>query len=511
MLPQQPVVHSIDTSELPIGDSVLVTQPYLSELESLKMDLLKQVRGFWAQADFEMKQKEMQHKEVMSELEAMCSEKLDETRLCLSRLQEEVMATKLSHEESLSSMKAKQELEIRLLETSFTEKLSLEMNRYSLLQNESSKKKKEWECDYDALIAENSTEIASLEGRLLRLQTEDSQEVDRIKADISLADELQKKTAQHLQSECDMEISSLQKQYETKISELNKDKAAIKGQLGIHRKQHSDLQKRLEDINDKKININQLKVREAQRLKEIQNENDRLQQKLDELTTQLVLGRNNLQEISSNNMEIDKFIFVLNHRIHELQSQVDPKNLLINQMHQHTRTKDSDLEICHAKSRHIQTNINETKKINISLHQELKQLHQQLSRKRLQIKNFNDKLAHVVDTFLLDPQALRKAFNQIAGEIQKLVGHRDAQNSFDEVQIEVDKQLHYRDDSARLVISKLQAKLKEQKDHTKRSVDSNSELLSEIGSFRERIARLMIERQERKVLIDRMNRAKKHT
>merc|ERR1711920_461401 len=106
------------------------------------------------------------------------------------------------------------------------------------------------------------------------------------------------------------------------------------------------------------------------------------------------------------NQELEKFKFVLDYKIRELKSQIDPKSEKIADMMKQIQAMDADLEDYHRKNKQLQVNIQQLQSKQKSLQEEIVTQRKKMLESQTIIKRFKTDL-HDSIQFIQEPKMLR--------------------------------------------------------------------------------------------------------
>jgi cilia- and flagella-associated protein 57 len=151
------------------------------------------------------------------------------------------------------------------------------------------------------------------------------------------------------------EIDELTKQYEEKLSQESDDKVRLRGQAGIHRKHYEDLKRQMVRKEEEIRSQGEEARRRNEKIEQLTHERELILKEIQQRDVTISEDEQKMNELKNRNQELEKFKFVLDYKIKELKSQIDPRNASIAAMKSKVFALDESLESFHKKNKDLQT------------------------------------------------------------------------------------------------------------------------------------------------------------
>ncbi len=221
-------------------------------------------------------------------------------------------------------------------------------------------------------------------------------------------EKVHRETLQQLETDADAEIEALKDDYEYKLSVEKDDKVRLRGQAGIHRKHHEDLKRQM-NKREEELRLHMEEARKKQdRIEQLLREREHNIKDIKERDKTIHDKENKIYELKKQNQELEKFKFVLDYKIKELKSQIDPKNDDIAAMKRDIQGMDSDLEDYHRKNKLLQQDITSLQSKQRGLVEEICVQRKRLTNSKLALIRFSHDLHDVWK--LCDENKFKEAF-----------------------------------------------------------------------------------------------------
>merc|ERR1719375_971788 len=213
-----------------------------------------------------------------------------------------------------------------------------------------------------------------------------------------------------------------------------------------------------------------------------------------------------IYDLKKQNQELEKYKFVLDYKIKELKSQIDPKNENIAEMKKQIQATDADPEDYHRKNKLLQVNIDQLQEKQRSLQKEIVTQRKKMTDCQTIIKRFKNDLHECVQ-FIQEPKQLR---DSVAGLYKKYVPNGIRKQELDsDIQREYNRQREYLEKSVESLKRKLAKDSEVHRQDNMRIMQENVSLIREINDLRREINYLKHERQQQRLNVTVSKRTKK--
>ena len=151
-------------------------------------------------------------------------------------------------------------------------------------------------------------------------------------------------TRKMIESMTDHDIEDIKEKYERKLREAREQLLHLKGENGIMKKKFYTL---LKDIKDKKTEISSLFESQGEKegkIKGLEKDIDALRNEIRERDETIGDKEKRIYDLRKKNQELEKFKFVLDYKIRELKSQIEPRQVEIVEAKHKIKAMDGELE-----------------------------------------------------------------------------------------------------------------------------------------------------------------------
>ncbi|KAF4677175.1 WD repeat domain 65 [Perkinsus chesapeaki] len=497
------------TEEMPYSEEVLVTKALLDERQQQLKDLRRQVEELANQTDYQLRHRDSYHAERMAELEDKFAQALQRQKERYSILKEEKNVLQGEYEEKLRGVLEAQKSEAQQVETSYQEKIVAKVTKYQQLAYKRHEDHRKWKAMHKELLDMHERKVADLRDQYQDHEARDQQHKQQVDDERALAMKVHGETVRQLEQDAAGEVRDLRKQYEQMLSYERDDKVKLRGEAGIHRKHHEDLKKQMikkeeeirgqqEEAGRRQDRIDELMAAREKTLKDIKEQDKMIGEK-----------EHKIYDLKKQNQELEKFKFILDHKIKELKEQVGPKDHAIAEMKKQISDMDHDLEEYHKQNKHLMEDIKQMRIRQKELQEEVVRNRQKLSDLRRVSAAFKTDLYHTTQ-HILEPVKLRESFTALAKKYAGVSGEDEAPKDddkkgedvpelSDDIMNEYERQRGHLEAKVNKLKRRLESDAAARKKENAKIMGENIALLREIGELRKNLQTLELERQEKKL------------
>eukprot|EP00760_Papus_ankaliazontas_P029336 PhM_4_TR420/c0_g1_i1/m.15018 len=289
-----------------------------------------------------------------------------------------------------------------------------------------------------------------------------------------------------LEMDTDAEIEEMKKTYNEKVENKRAEYLRLKGENGITRNKFSTLQK---DIDEKSVEATNLEATTKRLAEEIiahQNRSAELREDIHQRDDIIGEREHQIYELKKQNQELEKYKFVLDHKIRVLKSQIDPKAKQIAEAKLEIKRMDSELEHFHNNNQEL---VNTIATLDTEIHARQKDIHTLKNRLkdsetyRSRVRTDFCELAGLVQ----DPDALRVAVDKLYNKhIQSTEGVKVMELP-DSMRNEYERQKEYLEKTVDSLRRKLIQNADKHKENLTETMSENVSLIQEIAELRREI------------------------
>ena len=151
-------------------------------------------------------------------------------------------------------------------------------------------------------------------------------------------------TRKLIEAMTDHDVEDIKEKYERRLREAREQLLHLKGENGIMKKKFYTL---LKDIKDKKTEISNLFESQGEKegkIKGLEKDIDALRNEIRERDETIGDKEKRIYDLRKKNQELEKFKFVLDYKIRELKSQIEPRQVEIVEAQHKIEAMDGELE-----------------------------------------------------------------------------------------------------------------------------------------------------------------------
>jgi WD40 repeat protein len=493
---------------LPPADEILVTRTFLDEKQNQLVELERQVEELSNQIEFQLRHRESYHREEMVELEERYTREIDQERTKYELLREEKNDMEMEYEENIKQLSDLHAKQTQDLESSFQHKMMLEVGRYQKLAAEQERIHAKWEGDHYQLIEKHKKDLAEMQRGFQEKQAENKKRIAKIEEEKVMATDVHEETMRQLEQDTDREIEELKEEKEARLKAEKDDKVKLRGQSGIHKRNHEELKRMMQKREDELRHYEELYARKQERIEVLQKERDHNLREIKDRDRMIGEKEQRIYDLKKQNQELEKFKFVLDYKIKELKAQIDPKNDSITEMKKQIQLLDADLEEYHKRNKQLDQSLKELESAQSSLQEEIVSQKKKKIDCQTMIKRFRTDLHESVQ-FIQDPKQLKESVTAL---YKKYVPNGVKKQELDpDIQREYSRQREYLEKSVDSLKKKLLKDSDVHRSDNMRILQENVALIREINELRREIEYLKRERQQQRLNVKSASGEQKKT
>ncbi|KAJ8350431.1 hypothetical protein SKAU_G00255610 [Synaphobranchus kaupii] len=466
-------------------EEILITKSDLEEKNYNMMELNARVQVLNIENQYQLRLKDMEHKRLFKKMTAEFTQQIEALEQNMNVLKAEKDKLVLEHNKLLKEVVEEHARVTKELNSSMQRKLGQEYKASHVLQLGSQKELQECRLQLQSMEDSHKRVLEQLTGsyesklqeNLLQLQQcKDGSRQQRMEYELMI---------KMIEQDGDREILDIRCKYETKLKEEREISTQYKDEAGIMRKKFNCLQK---EISDKNKEIEKLKAEVKKHLNVISClENDILG-----LEREIMWRNENIEEkevqigqMRKRNVDLEKLKYILDHRVHELTTQIEPKEKTIKEMKEQIQQMEGELAVFSKQNAQLEISIAELKLKLKATDKDMRQAMEKACDMRTIVKGFKADLLRCADS-VQDPRNLKESVLELHdryidqdeedGLRQDLGKLRDGRN---------------RDDVGKTVVMSLRRKLaKETETHCNEKfkwMQDDSTLIKELNDLRKEL------------------------
>ncbi|PHJ15181.1 wd g-beta repeat-containing protein, partial [Cystoisospora suis] len=396
------------SSSMDYSDEVLVTRAQVRERKAQMTELERQVEDLTNQMDFQLRNRETQHKEQLLQLEERYNHELELERNKYDVLREEKQEQEQEFLEQERAREEKYAVTIQQMETNFQNKMTIEVARYHKVLGERERDNKEWEARLKQVTEEFNSKIAQMSKEYETAKEASRHELENLQQQKELALKTHQELLRQIEEDADREIEELKLAYEEKLAHESAEKVRLRGQTGIHRKRHEDLKEQMELLKEELKHKEETAQRYRSDIDKLLTDRDIVLKEIQERDRTIGDKEQRVYELKKQNQELEKFKFVLDHKIRELKATIDPKDKNIAEMQRQIQAMDAELVDYHRQNKLSSLELGQLKLKQRALQDEIVDQRQQLAIGEHQMKRLKNDLYECVQ-HIQDPKRLKSS------------------------------------------------------------------------------------------------------
>eukprot|EP01064_Diplonema_japonicum_P011612 TRINITY_DN1900_c3_g1_i2.p1 TRINITY_DN1900_c3_g1~~TRINITY_DN1900_c3_g1_i2.p1 ORF type:complete len:1214 (+),score=235.47 TRINITY_DN1900_c3_g1_i2:41-3643(+) len=286
----------------------------------------------------------------------------------------------------------------------------------------------------------------------------------------------------------DRDIEEIKERYERKLREAKEQLLHLKGENGIMKKKFYTL---LKDIKDKENEIGNLFESQGEKegkIKGLEKDIEALRNEIRERDETIGDKEKRIYDLRKKNQELEKFKFVLDYKIRELKSQIEPRQVEIVEAKQKIKAMDGELERYHQNNNQLILSISDLKLKLEGQQKEIASLQSKLKDGEVFKTRIRAEIAELT-AIGQEPKLLREASKRLYQKHVKDDARRNNEGDED-IQKESNRQRDYLERTVESLKKKLVKDADTHRADANRIMHENVVLIQEINQLRREIKML---------------------
>lgn len=519
---KEEIAHSQHRKEkdfIPYAEEVLVTSSYLDEQTTKAGELERKVEEKTTTREFELRRRETRHKEDLMQLEFTFGQDVEQERTKLELLREEKADLEMAMDDRLRQLEAEHADLISSREADFQQKMTEEVAKCAQLQRERQAEDNMFRKRMEDLRFKYVSQLESLKNEMLESERDSKTRMQQLDEQASFREKTHDEMRRQLESDANRELVELATDYKGKVTKERNERNRHFCAAGTHRKGYDDLKREFEKSLEHLRHHDEVLETLKREHKKAYADKVHLAKTIEDHNNAIGLKEQRMFELKKQNQELEKFKFVLDHKIRELRSQIDPKAAELTRMQRHVLLIDSLLEAFHRKKMQLCEKERELDDQRRQLENTVVQLRTLVNRHKSHIQEIRTDVYACAEV-LLDPARLREAVRAL--EARHLRGVDPPPPTFaSDVRKETIRHKTYLESAVKALRRKLLHDKAVHREDCQRVISGNGEMIYEIEYYRRRIDDLKdkqkekenskIDKKHRQILQDRRAKLAKAT
>ena len=346
---------------MPLAEEVLVTKADLEEKQR-QMTLLEQrVLDNKAKYEWEMNLLDSKMQDEITKLTTKFTDELEKDRRNYTKLLADKEEMRATYDEKIRSSDLQQQSELRQLEATYEDKIQLEAQRFQELVQKMERMKEQFEETDASLHARHEQTLEQVKVDFLERLTEEQEKstlLEQQKQELARDFE---EIRDMMEQDADKEIQELTHSYEAALAKEKEDAAGLAHKNTSMSQSKENLEKEIDKL---KQEIRRLFDQEKHKYASIQaHEKDKetLRKEMREREETIAEKEKRIYDLKKKNQELEKFKWMLEYKIKDLLTLIEPRQAEIAAMKEQVREMVLELERYQKQNSSLELTISELK------------------------------------------------------------------------------------------------------------------------------------------------------
>ncbi|NXC40825.1 CFA57 protein, partial [Penelope pileata] len=361
--------------EFEYAEEVLIMRSDIEEKSRAVIDLQIRVQELQIENDYQLRLKDISYNEKIEDLKETFTQEISSLKNKHQILQAEKENQEMQHQFQLRELMNKHAKEMQDLESDSNQKLLTENEKYEELQVNSQRMQEEYEKQLHNLQESKSRAVEELTDYYEEKLNEKSLLLEEAEEDMRQQLQAHEEIKKQIEEDEDREIQDIKIKYEKRLLEEKESNLQLKGEIGVTNKRLSSLQKELKERNN---DIEEMKVEQRSLqgiIKSLEKDILTLKTEIEKRANTIQDKEKHIYDLKKKNQELEKFKFVLDHRIEQFKKQIESRENDIKIMKEQIHEMEKELEQFHKENTELKLNITQ-------LQQKLKANDREMHRER---------------------------------------------------------------------------------------------------------------------------------
>ncbi|XP_033229090.1 cilia- and flagella-associated protein 57 [Belonocnema kinseyi] len=296
---------------------------------------------------YKLRQFEVQHNDSVREIHQGYCEAIQVLKENIEQLQEDHVNELNTINTEIVKMKTAHEKMIQQIETSYEAKLITEYNKYQDFEEKNSLMREEYEQkikDLEETRKKMSEELISeYEAKLY----EKNSNLEELREEMEHRARIDEQMKIQIEDDADREIVEIRAKYEHLLYEEKQANLKLKGEVGVLRNKFFISQKETDDLKRQVNHLKSEQVTFQKSMQELDKEVLNFNRDITERDTTIQEKERQIYDLNRDKQELEKFKFVLEHKINELRNQIEPKDKEVKELKEKIRDMETELVNLH--------------------------------------------------------------------------------------------------------------------------------------------------------------------
>ncbi|XP_019942091.1 cilia- and flagella-associated protein 57 [Paralichthys olivaceus] len=467
-------------------EEILVTKSDLEEKTQNMLELKMRLEELQMENEYQLRLKDMNYNEKMKDISDKFVQQIESLQTAQQAMKTEMGRQEREHQESSAEVTVKHSRQLEDLETSYSQKLIVEHERYQDLQHQYQRMQEDFEMQLKSAEENKIQAVEELTQSYEAQLQEKTQHLAQYQEEAEQQIREFKKIIKQVEEEEERKIHDIQIKYEKKLHTEKETNTNLKGETGIMAQKFHSLQKQ---IDDRGTDVNKMK-QERQRLLGLIRS---LESDIEDLKRQIAGHEKTNQDkdktisgLKKKNQELEKLRFVLDFQLSELKKQTEPQQDEINEKKERIRQLQEELVQTDSSNTQLKLTVSD---LRLKLRTRDKEMHKEMQNVKdleIHLQRLKSDLHDCVG-FIQEPRKLKESVQMIYARyvtegVEKSGVDQDVQRVFC-------RQL----DHLERTINSLKMRLTKSAEEKEKILKGNISLITEINELRKELSLMRTE------------------
>jgi len=413
------------------GNEMLITKTELEEKISKIIELKTRLEELKLEKDYQLRNNDVDFNKEKNTLIKEHRGKLEYLNNENKNLKNLIEYEREKHEEKFNKEIDNYEKTIQELESLNNYKLMSKYRKYEQLEVQLARIQNKWEREVKEINSKNYAELEKLSLYNDKILNEKEDDINNLKDKLYKQNKENEEIIRQTKEDSEIEIENLKSKYDDIIKGQKETAAYMKGENGIMKKKFTSF---YAEIETHKVELERIQA-ECRRLKDIIS---KMEKNIASVNREILVREEmvhdkekNIFDLKKENQELEKYKYVLDYKIKELKTQIEPREHEIDEISEKIIVLDEDLQVFKKKNQNFEHSIEDVK-------EKISNLIQMIEKEKVTIRKylsivtkFRVSLNDLVDV-ILEPKLLKKTFERVCKQFLEYVKDIEEEDKMDE-------------------------------------------------------------------------------
>ncbi|XP_012224330.2 cilia- and flagella-associated protein 57 [Linepithema humile] len=357
--------------DLPYTNEVLIGKGDLEDKIQTIRNLTVRMKELETEHAYKLRQIDVQHNDKLREVHQGYCEAITELRDKNEKLQEDHINEINNINVEIVKMKMAHESAMQQMENNYEAKLITEFDKYQAFEERTNVMRADYEKRLKDLAKRDAEEFEKTVAKYEALLHERKVQLEETSDEMAHKERVHEHLMAQIEEDADQEILEVRTKYENLLYGERQINLKLKGEASVMRNKFMASQKDVEDLKRQVQRVQGEYTQFHKNIQDLEKQIADLRKEIGERDATIVDKEQQISDMKRTIQELEKFKFVLNYKIEELKSQIEPR--------------DQEIQDLKKKVWSMEVEFTNHRKINESLELQLQEMREKLRAARQQI------------------------------------------------------------------------------------------------------------------------------